>query len=144
SSTGNYYYHRALSNTPARSTSSLNIRKRVAEQAARSGEEDAKRQRLKKKGTADKLGESVALISQEIRATRELLGKMSSLEKASEEFMKEFEEMDIDDQVIILQAFEAESTARMFLVTSGEIRKRLVHKILLKRKKEEETESIGR
>jgi hypothetical protein len=130
--------------TPARSTSSLNIRKRAAEQAAQLGEEDAKRQRLKKKGTADKLSDSVSLVSEEIRATRELLGQMSPLEKASEEFMKEYSEMDIDDQVLILQAFsEDPSIARMYLITSGEIRKRLINKILLKKKQEEESITGG-
>ena len=38
--------------------------------------------------------------------------------------------MDLDDQVLVLQAFDTESTARSFLVTLGELQKRLVNRIL--------------
>ena len=51
---------------------------------------------------AEKLEETVAIVLQEIRAIRELLGQKPPLEKALEEFMREFEEMELDDQVLIL------------------------------------------
>ena len=76
------------------------------------------------------MGEAIEIISQDIRAIRELLGQRLHLEKASAEFIEEFKEMDLDDQVLVLQAFETESTARSFLVTSGELQKRLVNRIL--------------
>ena len=48
--------------TPIQSTS-LAIRKRAVEQAARLTELDAKRQRSRRKGTADTLGEAIEMIS---------------------------------------------------------------------------------
>ena len=133
--------HRTPSTTRARAAP-LAIRKRAIERATRMSEEDAKRRRGKKR-TADRLEESIDLVSQEIRATRELLGQKPPLETASVEFMKEFKEMDLDDQVLILQAFEAETTARSFLVTTGELRKRLINKILATMKKKEDVEVSG-
>jgi len=38
--------------------------------------------------------------------------------------------MDLDNQVLVLQAFETELIARSFLVTLGGLRKRLVNRIL--------------
>jgi len=46
--------------------------------------------------------------------------------------------MDLDDQVLILEAFKTESTARTFLITSGALRKRLIDRTLAKIKKKED------
>ena len=48
--------------------------------------------------------------------------------------------MDLDDQVLILEAFETELTARTFLITLGALRKRLIDRTLAKMKKKEDVE----
>lgn len=86
---------------------------------------------------AEKLKETVAIISQKIRAIRELLSQKPPLKKALEEFIREFEEMELNNQVLILQAFETESTVRSFLVTSGAIQVKLINKVLARIKKKQ-------
>ena len=46
--------------------------------------------------------------------------------------------MDLNNQVLILKAFKAESMARTFLITLGALRKRLINKTLAKIKKKED------
>jgi len=102
---------------------------------------DAKRQRPgDRQRTKNLLGETVELVSKEIRATRELLSQKPPLEKASVEFLNEFDDMDLDDQVLILEDFETELTARTFLITLGALRKRLIDRTLAKMKKKEDVE----
>ena len=52
------------------------MRKRAVEQAARAVENNVKRQRGRR-GVADILGETVDIITKEMRATRELLAQKS-------------------------------------------------------------------
>ena len=76
---------------------SLAMRKCAVQQAAWLNEQALKCQQAGRKGMAEKLEETVTIVSQEIRATRELLGQKLPLKKASEEFIKEFKEMELDD-----------------------------------------------
>ena len=45
--------------------------------------------------------------------------------------------MDLNNQVLILQAFKAETTVKSFLITTKELQKRLINKILAIIKKKE-------
>jgi hypothetical protein len=113
------------------------MRKRAVEQAARAVENNAKHQRGRK-GIADTLGETINIMTKEMKATRELLAQKSPQERASAEFIHQFNFMETNDQLIVLRAFELESTARLFLVTANsiELRRSLVDNLLTERKEQ--------
>ena len=48
--------------------------------------------------------------------------------------------MDLNNQVLILQAFKVETTVKSFLVTTKELQKRLINKILTTIKKKKDVE----
>jgi len=48
--------------------------------------------------------------------------------------------MDLNNQVLILEAFKTESTARTFLIILGALQKRLIDRTLAKIKKKEDVE----
>ena len=122
------------SSTPSR-TSSLATRKRAVERAARETESNAKRRRTRR--VMDFLEETVEQITREMRATRQLIAQKSSQERASIEFIEEFSHLDPAEQLVVLRAFETESTARLFLVTAGVagLRRSLIDDILAGKKK---------
>ena len=64
------------------------------------------------------LEETVEKVTREMRATRELIAQKSPQEKASAEFIHKFSHLNPVEQLIVLWAFETESTARLFLVTA--------------------------
>ena len=84
----------------------------------------------------DFLEETVEQITREMRATRQLIAQKSSQERASIEFIEEFSHLDSAEQLVVLRAFETESTARLFLVTAGVagLRRSLIDDILAGRK----------
>ena len=122
--------------TPNR-LSSLAMQKRAVEQAAKATKSNAKRQRGRQRVT-EALKETVKKVTKEIRATRELMAQKSPQEKASAEFIHEFSHLNPVEQLAVLQAFETESTARLFLVTAGvvELRQSLIDDILAGRKED--------
>ena len=71
-------------------------------------------------------------MTREIRATRELIAQKSPQEKASAEFIHEFSDLGPVEKLAVLRAFKTESTARLFLVTAGdiELRQSLIDDIL--------------
>jgi len=113
------------------------MRRRAVEQVARAVENNVKCQRGRR-GVANILSKMVDIMTKEMRATRELLAQKSPQEKASAEFIHQFNSMETDDQLIILRAFKSESTARLFLVTasSAELRRSLVNNMLAERKEQ--------
>ena len=77
-------------------------------------------------------------MSKEIRATRELLSQKPPLENASVEFLNKFNNIDLNNQVLILEAFKTELTVKTFLIILGALQKRLINKTLAKIKKKED------
>ena len=80
----------------------------------------------------------VEKVTEEIRATRELIAQKSPQEKAFTDFIYEFNYLDPVNQLFVLQAFETEFTARLFLVTAGvvELQQSLINDILAGRKED--------
>ena len=119
--------------TPSRA-SSLAIRKRAIKQATREAKSNSKRQQTRQ--VINSLKKTVEQITKEMRATRQLITQKSPQEKASMEFIEEFSHLDLAEQLVVLRAFETESTARLFLMMAGvaKLRRSLINNILTSRK----------
>ena len=113
------------SSTPSQA-SSLAIRKRAIERTTREAKSNSKRQRTEIANATVQNAASNRFFRrdgrtdyQEMKATRQLIAEKSPQEKASMELIKEFSHLDPAEQLVVLWAFETESTARLFLVMAG-------------------------
>ena len=82
------------------------------------------------------LKKTVKQITKDIRTTRQLIAQKSPQEKAFMEFIKKFSHLDLVKQLVVLQAFETESTVKLFLITAkiAELQQSLINNILTSRK----------